>query len=230
MRTVWFIFFLAVVAVAAGFVLIGPDRMYHLALDGGKAAAPQMFAEDTAPKPEDTLVAPFADVPGGAGQIGSAGTLATDKTPLDQPHRTADEISRWLITAVSSSLSFGPGNLADIQKKISPYFLPEGMTSYQTFLDVSGYRARVVNNGESMHNYVKEQPFLLNSGAVGGAYHWLFEVPVMVSFMPKGQTDVKTANFRNEEILINIDVQRVAEERGDSIRIYNWTARLKPQQ
>lgn len=225
MRTLWFIFFLAVIAIAAGFVLLGPDRMYNLFILTGRTVAPTIFVEDKTPKPEETLVAPFAD---GAGTKQNANApLPVNDVPLDQPHRTADEVGSWVTTVVSSALSFDAADFNESQKKIEEFFTPEGLASYRSFIDSAGYRARIVNEGDSMGNFIQEDPFLLNKGAAGGTYHWLFEVPVMVSFLPGGRKDVRTETTRNEEILINVDVVRVPGSVGEAVRIYNWSARLK---
>lgn len=225
MRTLWFIFFLAVVAIAGGFVVLGPDRMYSLFVLTGRTVAPMVFVEDKTPKPEDTLVAPFAD-DAGAKQNANA-PLPVNDVPLDQPHRTADEIGAWVTTTVSTVLSFDAGDFGKELKGTENYFTPEGLASYLSFLDSSGYRARIVNEGDRMGNFIKEDPFLLNKGAAGGTYHWLFEVPVMVSFLPNGSRDVRTEATRNEELVINVDVVRVPGSIGEAVRIYNWSARLK---
>lgn len=230
MRTLWFGFFLLVVAVGGGFVLLGPDRMYHLFLDTGRKVAPQIFVEDTSPKPEQTLVAPFAEPDTGA--AAAAGDkkpafLPFNAVPLDQPHRTADEIANWLVTAVSNALSFSPQNFAEVQNTVSNSFTPEGLAAYRSFLATSGFQSRVAQNNEVLRNYIQELPFLLNKGEVGGVYHWLFEVPVMVSFMPVAHKDPKDFDGVTEEIMVNVDVLRVAGEVGESVRIHSWTVKLK---
>lgn len=225
MRTLWFVFFLAVVAIAAGFVLLGPDRMYNLFILTGRTVAPAIFVEDKTPKPEDTLIAPFADDAGVMQNTNTA--LPVNDVPLDQPHRTADEVGAWVTTVVSSTLSFDAADFNESQKRIEDFFTPEGLASYRSFLDSAGYRARIVNEGDSMGNFIQEDPFLLNKGTAGGTYHWLFEVPVMVSFLPGGRKDVRTETTRNEEILINVDVVRVPGSVGEAVRIYSWGARLK---
>ncbi len=229
MRTIWFVFFLLVVAIGGGFVFLGPDPMYQLFLKAGRAVAPTVFVEDHAPKPEETLIAPFAE-PSNMTKPGAKAALPVNAIPIDQPHRTADEIGAWLTTSVSTALSFDRANFVESQKKISLYFTPEGLASYRAFLEASGYRARITDAGESLGNFIQENPFLLNKGAVDGAYHWLFEVPVMISFLPSGQRDARTQTTRNEEILVNVDVVRVQETSGEAIRIYNWSVKLKSSQ
>lgn len=229
MRTIWFGFFLLVVAIGGGFVFLGPDPMYQLFLKAGRTVAPTVFVEDHSPKPEETLIAPFAEASNTAKQ-GTQAALPVNAVPIDQPHRTADEIGAWLTTSVSTALSFDPINFVESQKKISAYFTPEGLASYRAFLETSGYRAQVTGAKESLGNFIEEDPFLLNKGAVDGAYHWLFEVPVMVSFTPPGQKDTLVKTTRSEEILVNVDVVRVPEASGDAIRIYNWSVKLKSSQ
>lgn len=227
MRTIWFGFFLIVCAIGAGFVLLGPDPMYHLFLEAGKKVAPQIFHEDAAPRPENTLVAPFAESGVSAAAAGKTAFLPVNATPLDQPHRTADEIATWLVTSVSNALTFTPSAYDKQQAGLVDSFTPEGLATYRSFMESSGFQTRVTANRQILSNYIQELPFLLNKGAVGGAYHWLFEVPLMVSFTPEAQRGNRAFNPQSEELLVNVDVIRVPGEAGDSVRIHNWSVKLK---
>lgn len=188
---------------------------------------PFLFKKEEGPKPEETLVAPFADpeiLEKSRNTSPDEATLPINAVPLHLPHRTAKEVGRWLMVATAESLSFESGAFSDRQKKIAAYFTPEAYQKYSEFLNSGAYRKTLREGGMSLHNFVREEPFLLNNGAVGAQYRWLFEVPVMLSYLPADSTGYKDKDPVNEELIFKIEVSRVPNAGTEEILISNWSA------
>ena len=126
--------------------------------------------------------------------------------------------------AVAESLSFEIGAFDKRQQKVSGYFTPEAYKEYLAFLDSGFYREKLQSGSISLHNFVREEPFLLNNGAVEGRYRWLFEVPVMISYLPAGTTGYKDKNPTNEDLIFKIEVSRVPNAGTEEILISRWSA------
>lgn len=192
-----------------------------------KEYLPFLFEKKEGPQPEDTLIAPFADPAlqkEAQARDPQAPALPVNAIPLNLPHRTTKEISRWLMIATAESFSFDVGTFEERQKKISGYFTPEAYQRYLAFLDTGFYREKLQNKTVSLHNFVREEPFLLNNGVVDGSYRWLMEVPVMLSYLPAGAVGYKDQDPTNEELVFRIEVMRSPGAGLDEILISNWTA------
>lgn len=188
---------------------------------------PFLFKKEEGPKPEDTLVAPFADpevIEESKNRAANQPVLPVNAVPLDLPHRTAKEVGRWLMVATAESLSFGVGTFDERQKKVAAYFTPEAYEKYISFLDTGSYREKLRSGSVSLHNFVREEPFLLNNGPVEGRYRWLFEVPVMLSYLPAGATGYKDEDPVNEALVFRIEVSRVPHAGVEEVLISNWSA------
>ena len=184
--------------------------------------------EETGPKPEDTLQAPFADE--GLARYKhetrkaiQAGKDVEDKT-LDQlfkptdgagidnnlklPHRSKEEVSEWLIKAISEVLSVNPAKYDEHKELLKTGMDLYAMNDFETFMQKSNILAVLKQNKLKLHSYVEEAPILLNAGAVDGRYRWKFEMPVTLSFLPHDVDDYRTlANSRIPNQYINLKVQ-----------------------
>jgi hypothetical protein len=78
-----------------------------------------------------------------------------------------------------------------------------------------------------MRSYSKDSPLLLNEGVSEGRYHWLFEVPVMVTYMDRAMKDYKTAKPTSQMLVIKIQVGRSAQLPEAGMVIEHWTARTE---
>jgi hypothetical protein len=192
-----------------------------------KEYMPFLFEKKEGPQPEDTLIAPFADPAlQQEAQTKDPGkpVLPVNAVPLNLPHRTAREVARWIMIATAESLSFDTGTFDARQKKVATYFTPEAYQKYLTFLDTGFYREKLRSGSISLHNFVREEPFMINNGVVDGSYRWLFEVPVMLSYLPAGTSGYKDQDPTNEELVFRIEVMRSPGSGPEEILISNWSA------
>lgn len=186
-----------------------------------------MFEEKPVePDPGQTLQAPFAYDPNRKIEAGE--TLPENAVPLDISHRSSSEIGKWLMTAVSDTMSFEideEGAAAPIKRE---YFTPSGVTQFQEFLTKTGIQKVLDSRKYHMRSFVRQSPLLLNEGAVQGHYRWLFEVPLMVSYITPGNFKYENSEAINQAITLTVQVTRVREGGGaEGVLIEIWKGKIE---
>lgn len=181
---------------------------------------------DDDPDPTATLVAPFADSTATPVQPGGRNLmrLSTNTAPLDQPHRSAAALGEWLTQAISETLSFNADSYQDNLKLLAKGMNADALAQYNTWVNSSGILAALQTNGTQLNGSVEEKPFLTNEGPINGRYRWLFEVPVLISFIPRGATALdKQPSSDDRKLLITVQIGRVAESQlPDHVMIESW--------
>lgn len=183
------------------------------------------------PDPSQTLQAPFATPKQGPVQQeqlqqAKVAPLPENYTPLDLPHRNSEQVGQWLVMTVSEALTFPAEGYQGVQDKISPYFTAAAKQQYVTFLEEAKIMPVLQAGQYQIRSFVPEAPLLLNEGAIDKRYRWLYEVPVMVTYLGKNvskyQKDVKPVN---QNLTLKIQVGRTVEhaEIGKDIAIETWT-------
>jgi hypothetical protein len=77
-----------------------------------------------------------------------------------------------------------------------------------------------------IRSFVQETPLLLNEGTVEGRYRWLYEVPVMISYMDRNMHGYKDVQPVSQTITLKIQVGRAADQSKD-ILIESWTGKVQ---
>jgi hypothetical protein len=182
--------------------------------------------------PMQTLQAPFAvdpkaetpDKPVDPNSV----ALPENNTPLDQPHRDNLEISGWLTTVLSETLTFDQTKYQELIKEDEKYFTADGNAQYVKFLQDNNV-IKVLDSGRyDVRSFVQGSPLLLNEGAVNGSYRWLYEVNLMVSYMERGVKDYKKLEPVNQLIVLTVQVGRVAGQKtGSGILIERWDGKVQ---
>lgn len=180
----------------------------------------KLFGKDNAPKPEETLIAPFADK--GVAVINGP-TPQTLTASIRSPHRASRDIGVWAVTAVSNAMSFPAGSSAGQLKDKQSLFDAKGFDGYAAFVNTSGLLNSPDGETYDIRGFVPQEPVLLNEGELDGAYRWLFELPVMVTYQRPGLTEYKDARPLVRSFKIRLQVGRVAEGGGEEgILIESW--------
>lgn len=175
--------------------------------------------------PAVTLQAPFApksskDAAMPDAKIGSA---PENLVPLEKPHTSSAHIAAWLIDASSELMSFaGPGYAADFAQH-THYFSSEGLQQYQAWLAQKNMLKTLDSGQYKIQTVVQSTPALLNEGAVDGRYRWLYEVPVMISYMPRGITTYKNASPVTRTMKLLLQVGRMeSANAAQAVYIERW--------
>jgi hypothetical protein len=187
---------------------------------------------NTVDQPSRTLVAPFAEQAQAIETLPTATSLPAlpeNKIPLDQAHRSPSEMAEWLMTSVSEVLTFKNANISDVLEKNKRHFDTNGQAQFIAFMNENNMTKVLETGNFNMHPFVQQTPLLLNQGVVDGRYRWLFEVPVMVSYLDraaKGYT--KDTKPVNQEIVLTLQVGRTSDlSAGKDVVIERWTGKLR---
>lgn len=198
---------------------------------------PALFPPDTGPGPEDTLQAPFSDSSGTGTAIeglewqgGAPNVPGEVLSDLDQPHRASNEISEWAVTQVSNVLSFN-GNM-DFNAEISRHkilFDAAGFQQYRDFMDKNNLTKVLESQKFDISSFVEQSPILLNEGAVEGRYRWLYEIPVMISYIDRSKKEYDEAEPVTQALVLRMQVGRSGQEGAgqDGLQIESWSGQLK---
>jgi hypothetical protein len=145
-----------------------------------------------------------------------------EQTNINNPHRTTTEILAWSQATTSNLLTMSPTDYKLKLTEFKKYFVPQGWQDYAGFLRDTKTISMVTQEGYSINTIVNLDPVMLNHGAVAGAYHWLMQVPITVSFLitaPNGE--LQTSGI--DKYILTLQVGRVAEGSGDNgIAIESW--------
>jgi hypothetical protein len=215
--------------------------------------------KDTGPKPEDTLQAPFSDSAGGTlpqqqsgggvqytsrdgqamqvieGEDGKSYEIpaydSRSETTADLaiPHRQAAQIGDWLIRATSEIFTMDTHTYSQHMEHLATGMSPAGLAEFEKFLIDSNVLAEMQNNDMVLKGYVDEPPLLLNEGALNGRYRWLFEMPVTLTFLRRGEQSyakVEDVTAQTYHFIVQTQIGRVAgAPTEDNVIIETWRVR-----
>lgn len=184
--------------------------------------------KDNSPDPAQTLEAPFAY---DGKKTGADPELVEQKStndviPLKHAHTSHDNIGKWLITAVSETMSYNVEDKENIYEKNKAFFAESGLGQFRRFM-IDNNIEKVVESGRfNIRSFVKEEPLLLNSQSVDNRYRWLFEVPMMVSYMDAENFDYKNDEPVNQHLVLTIQVGRDADAKNEfGVVIETWAGK-----
>ena len=184
------------------------------------------YAYDTtggAPAPVNNI-APFRE------NVASTNTglfLAPEKArrSLAEAHLSDTELKTWLTTIISEALTIANKDYYNAMFQLDQYFTDEGFKQYETYLENAKIPAFVQEGAYSVNVVVEEPPISLNSGSIDGAYRWLYQVPITLSFVPVNRA---SGEIVNQKLLLRVQVTRVFfAGNPNKVRLESWT--VKPR-
>lgn len=180
--------------------------------------------EDTGPKPEDTMQAPFIEK--GAIDTTPSQQLGIAYKPyeapenaiaLDQAHRQPAQIEQWTGKVISDSLDFDPLRYDSHLQTLNATMTPYAQDAFKSFLAKDNLLEALKANDLVMRAFVTEPAHLLNKGAVQGRYRWLVETPVTISFLPRGTQDYTGIQPKSQRINVRTQIGRVEQGGIDGV-------------
>jgi len=174
---------------------------------------------------EESYVAPttFPD----QSMIGTPIVDGANQSALAAQNLSEGEIAEFLTQAITESLSFHTGNYEDTKTKSARYFVPSAHQQYLAFLDGSQiYQGLSASNLEAKA-FIKDEPILQNAVVQNGVFKWLMDVPVIMSFVPQGATEVNrnSNTIVNQSFILRIQVTRVSDPQDpERVAIEVWQA------
>lgn len=135
--------------------------------------------------------------------------------PMERPHRATAVLSEWIVNTASEIMTFDDPNVVQTLKLSEPYFEKKGRQQYLAFLEKNNIRKVLSSKKYKVRSYVNDAPLLLNEGPVAGRYRWLYEVPLMVSYMKRDVSDYKDAEPVNQQVVLRIQIGRSPDAQTD---------------
>lgn len=178
------------------------------------------------PGPEDTLRAPFATAP--AAEEGEE-QLPVNAIPLTKPHRVTAEITQWVMNAAAEVMNFDADDYRTGLKATEILFDAPGRGQYVRFLQDKNITKVLASKKFQVRSYVEDTPILLNEGSLNGRYRWLYQVPVVISYLDINVTGYEGTEPLNHRAMINVQVGRSVESRDpQGILIEQWSGKVEP--
>lgn len=145
-----------------------------------------------------------------------------EQNDLSNPNRTTDEILSTAERLAVDSLTFSPLKLADNLQEAKKRFTQQGWIDYGTFLRESKLYDMVRLERYGIATIVNGNSMIMTKGAVAGAYRWLVDLPLMVTFIQKdAQGQEKSVNGGNFRLVVQIG--RAKQGAGvDGLQIESW--------
>ena len=73
-----------------------------------------------------------------------------------------------------------------------------------------------------VRSFVQDAPLLLNEGAVGDYYRWLYDVPVLVSYMDRNLKDYTKGDATTQAMDLRVQLMRSPEAGKSGVVIDLW--------
>ncbi len=172
---------------------------------------------------QGVLHAPFS-----SGEVKGKGIIPfLEAVPLDQPHRDTVALVKWLTVVASESMTFKTEDFNKEMMERSAYFTTAGGARFIEFLKSKNIYDVYGSHGLFLHGAVVGTPLLVKEGASNGVYHWVFDVPLVATYMRpkyKNYTDLPKGLGKNtQNMTVRVQVNRVNEDwTWDGLAIETW--------
>ena len=195
------------------------------ALVTAQAFASQEAVQPLTPAmPVPARVAPPANVPATppvADWLKYKDPYVGEQNDIKNSNRTLDEITVWGQSRATELMSFTP---EDFSKKLSDFkkmFVPAGWNEYATYLQTSKMVEMVRDRQYTVTTIVNGDSLILDSRSVAGAFHWIVQMPLMVTFLhPDSNGDM--AAVAGGEFRLTMSIGRVQAGGIDGMAVESW--------
>ncbi|MGB0720187.1 MAG: DotI/IcmL family type IV secretion protein [Bdellovibrionales bacterium] len=183
--------------------------------------------KDQGPDPAQTLVAPFAAQEQEGEAQEKLDHLPVNAVPLDKPHRLTHEVTDWVMQNTGFVLNFPSEDPNQDFAAIAPLFDDFGRGQFTAFLTDNNIMKVIQTRRYAVRSYVDDTPLLLNEGAVEGRYRWLYQVPVVISYMDRAIQSYRDGEAVNQKAMLQIQVGRSADAQNDDGLLFErWSGTI----
>lgn len=186
------------------------------------------------PPPEETLQAPFGKVKKSTAKHSALEDIygrppeqksAEDVKDMTQPNVSATVAAAWASEAVTVALTINPDTFEKSSQKLSKKFIPYALQEYNTYLQGANLLATLKQSDMIVQAMSTNPGVLGREGALAGTYHWVINVPVLITYYPKDtKTITRSSNVQSQRLSVEVQIGRTFPEKGDDngIRIEHW--------
>lgn len=148
---------------------------------------------------------------------------------LAEPHRGNEQAGEWLAHAVAQMMNFSGSGYDEHVRSLSALADERARTDFHSFIINSNILDTLNKNNYQLRGSTEGAALLLNKGAVDGRHRWLFEVPVLITFLPADAKSYKDTEHLSQHILVTAQVGRVARNvDADELMVESFAARKDP--
>jgi len=182
--------------------------------------------------PSKTMKAPFAQDRNEKEEGTDAERVFKEAIPIEMAHRNEKQVADWVMNVLSDVLTFeDPDVKADyLRKKV--FFSANGEKQFSQFLQDNKLYDALKTRRYVLRAFVNGKPSVVNQGAIGGRYRWLFKAPVMISIMEARSNDyTKLSDVASQEGVVQIQVGRIKKtsaENPEGMVVESWKGSLRP--
>lgn len=135
-------------------------------------------------------------------------------------HITADEVTNWAQDVASEALSFSDKDYLEKMEGFKKYFSSTGWIQYSKYLEQTKIIDRLKKDKYLMRTITSDQVYIVNQGNISGAYRWLVEVPLIISFFRESEEGkVRSDVAASGKIKLLMQVGRIENESGEGLGI-----------
>ena len=148
---------------------------------------------------------------------------------LEDPHRGNEQVGEWLAKSVAQMLNFAPAGYEGHVAALAAYADERGRTEFHSFIVNSNILTTLNGNNYQLRGNAEGAALLLNKGAVDGRYRWLFEVPVLITFLPADAKSYKDTEHLSQHLLVTAQAGRIAYGvNDDELLVESFAVRKDP--
>jgi len=195
---------------------------------------PEHFVDEEDQQALEVMEAPFAAAENSANPVQLdpdivydplGGSISVTDT-LNIPHRHEAAISAWVTEQVADALTFTLAGFNDHRTHIAGYMSQNGEEEFRGFLQSAKVLGLMQTGGYSLVGSVLDVPELKTSGDAGGRYRWLYDLEVLLTFLPEGLSSyerVDDSAYQSERLVFRIQIARTPEGVAeDGMVIETW--------
>lgn len=148
---------------------------------------------------------------------------------LDQPHRGNQQVGEWLGPVLAGMLDFSAAGYDEHVRKMETGADERARADFHGFVIGSNILDTLNEHNYRLTASIEGTPLLLNKGAVDGRYRWLFETPVLLTFLPADAKSYTDTQHLNQHVLVTAQVGRVPYSvSADELMIESFAVKKNP--
>ncbi|MEZ0261142.1 MAG: DotI/IcmL family type IV secretion protein [Alphaproteobacteria bacterium] len=169
--------------------------------------------------PSSTPAAPAA--PGAIDWLKYKDPYVGEQNDIKNSNRTLDEITVWAQSRATELMSFTPEDFSKKLSDIKKTFVPAGWNEYATYLQTSKMVEMVRDRQYTVTTIVNGDSLILDSRSVAGAFHWIVQMPLMVTFLHPDSNN-EMAAVAGGEFRLTMSIGRVQAGGIEGMAVESW--------
>ena len=146
-------------------------------------------------------------------------------TGLTIQHLGSREVAMKLSETVAEVMTFNKSDYRSVVSQSQKYFTADGYAQYTQFVTNSGFENLLAAQDLQSGVLMDGNPVELGRGVYGGAFKWMFEMPLTVSLIPRASETYRNQETRpqNRSFVLRVQYARVNDPQDpNAVKIELW--------